>query len=459
MNEGVQILEGGLTRRISPVDKIKINTTDGNSALYISDSQTTGVLHATENGIYIASEEGYDAYSEVIIRVFDDWDYETPDMDLDLWDLETIEDFELDPDGFDDVFNDPDEWTDIDKPIDLKLKTKNISGIDPVTGNDMEVGLNKDGTLEEKYLPSAIRVVVPPRKTSYHNGETIDFSGIHVYLFDANGNRFTSNKYPTGEIPFGELIFPVTIAEGTGVYEAGYPSFDISPFPNPLKFIYGNSYVPNSSLATELHFTGTEEKAITIFYCFKDYTGSELGNEYQGCYLYVIASKSQFYFIERADSGATHYTYNNNDIYFRSYYSMGYYEDSTLPRIMLNELDDTFAYPEKLMLAKIAYIMLYGDITDNKIPVQWIRSDNNILEDAFAIKIVSDSEEDDQEEQEDPYADDYDFIWAGRAYNLNREMVPSVSYSDGIIKIAGNDREYTVLEAEALYLAIYVKTL
>ena len=73
MNETVTIKEGGLTRRLAPIDKLKINTTDNKDSTWVSAGKTnTGVLHASENGIYIASEEGYEAYSEVIVRVTKD---------------------------------------------------------------------------------------------------------------------------------------------------------------------------------------------------------------------------------------------------------------------------------------------------------------------------------------------------------------------------------------------------
>ncbi len=230
MNETVTIKEGGLTRRLAPIDKLKVNTTDNKESTWVSAGKAnTGVLHASENGIYIASEDGYEAYSEVVVRVtkdsfegdtsFDDWDYETPDMDLDNWDPETIEDFELDPDGFDDVFNNEDEWKDIDKPIDIKMdnpkiQDTKISGIDPVTGNEMEVGLDADGYLTESTLPSSIKIVVPPDKHQYVDGQPILFRGMVVKAYTADGNLWTEG-HPDGVIPHSELTFPVTTASAS----------------------------------------------------------------------------------------------------------------------------------------------------------------------------------------------------------------------------------------------------
>lgn len=228
MNETVTIKEGSLTRRLAPVDKLKVNTTDNKDSMWVpTGNSNTGVLHASENGIYIASEDGYEAYSEVIVRVtkdsyegdtsFDDWDYETPDMDLDNWDPETIEDFELDPDGFDDIFNNEDEWKDIDKPINIKMdnpkiQDTKISGIDPVTGNEMEVGLDADGYLTESTLPSSIKIEVLPSKLQYVEGQPIYLRGIIVKAYTEDGNLWTDSTHPDGIIQEEELEYDPTKA-------------------------------------------------------------------------------------------------------------------------------------------------------------------------------------------------------------------------------------------------------
>ena len=55
-------------------------------------------------------------------------------------------------------------------------------------------------------IPASIRVITPPTKTTYEDGETIDFTGIEVKAYTEDGEEVES-------IPFEELIFPVTVAD------------------------------------------------------------------------------------------------------------------------------------------------------------------------------------------------------------------------------------------------------
>lgn len=383
MSEGIHILEGGLTIKISPVDKIKTDTTDGNGALWVPNSKAvTGVLHASENGIYIASEDGYEAYSEVIVRVtkdsfdgdtsFEDWDYETPDMDLDNWDPETIEDFETDPEAFDDVFNNEDEWKDINKPIDTKFKDDKISGIDPISGNPMEVGVDENGFLTEKTLPSAIKIEVPPTKTEYSEGDTIDFTGIKVFLLDANGEHFTSEEYPTGEIPFEELMFPVTIVEGSG--EEGTIRTDGEGI-NVIElhgFIEEDPDYPDhiwTSFGTiDGHYIRTSNPVIGAILYFTRY----------GQNIYSASNKNNLgsLWINIVGGGALATMAPASLKLVRNYVASEYY--SFVPE---STSDPENINPESL-----------PSESGTDIPVQWIRSDGEILEDNFSITIQSDSQ-------------------------------------------------------------------
>ena len=383
MSEGIHILEGGLTRKLSPIDKIRTNTSDGNGSIWVPDSKTnTGVLHASENGIYIASEDGYEAYSEVIVRVtkdsfdgdtsFEDWDYETPDMDLENWDPETIEDFENDPEAFDDVFNNEDEWKDINKPIDTKFKDDKISGIDPVSGNPIEVGLDENGFLTEKTLPSAIKIEVPPTKTEYSEGDTIDFTGIKVFLLDANGEHFTSEEYPTGEIPFEELMFPVTIIEGSGEESTirtdgeGINVIELHGFieqdpnnPDHIWTSYGT--IGENRIRTSNPVIG----AILYFtrYGQNIYAASNKNN--LGSLWINIVGGGNMATIAPASSKL-----------IRKYPVSEYY--SFVPE---STNDPENINPESLPAE-----------SGLDVPVQWIRSDGEILEDNFSITIQSDSQ-------------------------------------------------------------------
>lgn len=91
--------------------------------------------------------------------------------------------------------------------VTVSVPGSSVTGIDPATGNTVNVGRDDDGNLVETVLPSEIRVTIQPLKLVYEDGETIDFSGIEVRAYDANGQELQV-------VPFGELVFPVTQASG-----------------------------------------------------------------------------------------------------------------------------------------------------------------------------------------------------------------------------------------------------
>lgn len=64
----------------------------------------------------------------------------------------------------------------------------------------------EDGLFKFSDLPTNIQVDVPPTKTTYQYGESIDFTGLVVKAYRENGTLWTSNKYPAGVIPFSELV-------------------------------------------------------------------------------------------------------------------------------------------------------------------------------------------------------------------------------------------------------------
>jgi hypothetical protein len=437
MNQIISIKEGNITRILAPIDKLKVNTTDNKDSTWVSAGKAnTGVLHASENGIYIASEDGYEAYSEVIVRVtkdsfegdtsFDDWDYETPDMDLSNWDPETIEEFENDPEGFDDVFNNEDEWKDIDKPIDIKMdnpkiQDTKISGIDPVTGNEMEVGLDEDGYLTESTLPSSIKIVVPPDKHQYVDGQPILFRGMVVKAYTADGELWTDASHSDGIIPHSELTFPVT----TAVLTESEGSIRTLPEDSPIRK-YSDPPIPViSGQYFLIHDIYEWEHAIRFW-----------GNVKCSLYYYskgvmiIAASTEPFTYgfdsfkkdddepiiTPRYTSGS--YTSNGKTVY-HCYVGVG-----------AIDIPYTYITSKRSMdygdVKYIAWEMIYGDVIREgsmEVPVQYIRSDGEVLEDSFTIEVLPDpdgahSNPDYTHSQVDPST----IEWNHRRYKANEDL-------------------------------------
>lgn len=60
--------------------------------------------------------------------------------------------------------------------------------------------------------PSRIAVTTPPTKTTYYEGERIDFTGIVVTLYNTDGSVYTDEWHPDGVAAFEELSFSSDVA-------------------------------------------------------------------------------------------------------------------------------------------------------------------------------------------------------------------------------------------------------
>lgn len=98
-----------------------------------------------------------------------------------------------------------------------------------VSGVDVEITQDDDGddvarvtdggvTTDEK-LPSSIVVEIPPARSIYTEGDTIDFSGMVVKGYTKSGALWTDAGHPDGTIPLSELTLPVTTATAGEVIE------------------------------------------------------------------------------------------------------------------------------------------------------------------------------------------------------------------------------------------------
>lgn len=122
-----------------------------------------------------------------------------------------------------------------------------LMGKDPETGALVRVSLKKvDGEtvlsfeeVSEDRTPSGIIVLMQPAKTRYRDGQRIDYSGMTCVLVDEDGNRFTNEDYPTGDIywlpasqitrpEYDTLVTPITMAAYEGE-EGGGQFYQILP--------------------------------------------------------------------------------------------------------------------------------------------------------------------------------------------------------------------------------------
>lgn len=457
MNKNAAIIEGDTTKKFNPVSKVKVSNSDTGESTWIpEDSKETHSLSVIKNGIYYAASEGYTAYDTVTVNVSSETEvnYEgiiadMPDLaDLGLYDLDDLE-------GLDGLDLDLDELQDLENLIldgdleegEIPTSGSTIKGIDPDTGETLEVGLDEDGNLLEQALPDHIHIVVWPRKRHYLEGEIIDFSGIHVYLMKHGTERFTCEQYPTGEIPFGELMFPVTVAEGST--EGDGAEYSDGKGLNCKLYVFstatysfwdmGNFYYSPTATGVWSNAQGAWREG-PVYGSLKEAQGSAFLTRYNG-YVYAYAidfTGAAFAIIEPANiHGYLGTLYLNTWKILSS-------DSDVFQNVPVSTVDPMSADIDDL----------HGGSQD--IPVQWMRSDGEILEDVFQITIG----EGEDEEQVDPYAGQCDFIWEGKKYCFNKSLARSeVMYSNGTVWqtwLGGQSPPYTVDQALKLKLIVQV---
>lgn len=162
MSKNITIQEGGVDKSLT-VDKLKTNLVGGGTCLWLPEDEVPlGTKSVNKNGTYKASDDGLYGYSELTVR-----------------------------------------------GVGVALgKDPNGSGNDVIASVDPETG-----EIVITPAPSYIRVTVPPDKTRYNYDDPMDYEGMVVVAYLANGEPWTSGGiYPDGVIPHSDLILPVSTA-------------------------------------------------------------------------------------------------------------------------------------------------------------------------------------------------------------------------------------------------------
>ena len=161
MSKHITIQEGGIPRQMT-VDKLRTPLVGGGTCRWVPEDEVTlGRKTIRENGTYLAYDDGLYGYSQVTVRGIGTATGKLP-------------------------------------------RGKTITG----DGGDYTITTNPDTgeiTFEKTY--AYIEVTTPPTRTEYDPGDNLDFTGIVVTAFDSAGNSLV-------ELPFSQLIFPKTSADG-----------------------------------------------------------------------------------------------------------------------------------------------------------------------------------------------------------------------------------------------------
>ena len=152
MSKNITIQEGGTAKQMT-VEKLRTNLVGGGSCLWVpEDTVTLGRKTITENGTFVAADDGLYGYARVTVR-----------------------------------------------------GVGRANGTDR-DGDDASTTTDSGGALVTKKLPSRLVVDTPPTLNAYADGALIDFSGMVVRACLRSGGVWSDQAHPNGVIPLNELI-------------------------------------------------------------------------------------------------------------------------------------------------------------------------------------------------------------------------------------------------------------
>lgn len=186
MSKNIVIQEGGVGKQLT-ADKLKTNIVGVGTCLWVPEDEVRlGTKSVSENGTYVASNDGYYGYSQFSVS-----------------------------------------------------GVGTATGRDPVTGQEKMVTVDPEtGDLVETVLPVEIRVTTPPTKTEYQSGETINISGMVVKAYGANGDEMQA--VPLNQITINPTVAPSASEDTIVSYDAS--RLEDSYVENPLTFVKSLEY-------------------------------------------------------------------------------------------------------------------------------------------------------------------------------------------------------------------------
>ena len=153
MSESIVIEKSGTAEVVRDVEAIRTDAISGSTIRWVPEESTkTEPIIINENGKYTAADNGILGYSSVIVAV----------------------------------------------------EAGSVTGKGE-DGNEYTVKTNEDGEIVKTKTPSSISITTSPSVTTYNDGDTIDYTGIVVTSYDANGGSM-------GVVPYASLSFPVKTA-------------------------------------------------------------------------------------------------------------------------------------------------------------------------------------------------------------------------------------------------------
>ena len=319
MSANTSITEGGKPRPFGPVKVLMVQGSDGKYYPWFPESdRALSTLSVDKNGIYRASDKGVYGWSRVSVNV---------------------------------------------------PQNEGVSGKDPDTGEDVYVHPDPEtGELVEDVLPVEIRIITPPTFTGpYGDGAYIDFTGLTVAAYGANGDKMQ-------DVPFNELVFPVTVTD-IGQVQPGEGERDVS----------GTDLTPPvyiKPLAVGMFFNNLVVKEVSggvYGFCMRGVNYEFAVASYVPGYVTVARDDGSFPETFRAN---TEFNYGGKTCFIGGAGTMGFEPRSSV----------AFSAYQSVGAPSAAGIALLGTKQidgGQPIPVQWPRKgDGAVLETSFYVEVV-----------------------------------------------------------------------
>lgn len=336
MSKNISVQEGSIGKQLT-VDKLKTNLVGGGSCLWVPEDEINlGTKSVSENGTYVASDDGYYGYSQFTVS-----------------------------------------------------GVGTVTGRDPTTGDEKQVSVDPEtGDLVETVLPSEIRVITPPTNPYgvYIDGQTITKDGMVVKAYSANEVEIQT-------VPIGEI----TINPTQAVYDAskdrkrsGTATSDL--IGGTIDIYNGQGVITPTGVSTTftaiagLHGVGsTVDAAVRINGAVRCIVASA-NTPFDYAYVFYEYNEGveRYNDSSRTASGVA-YTYNGKTVYYNSISASGAAAYTV----------DFNASENDSNVEKLAWAMIYGDLeitpagSPQTITVSWPRTgDGRVLTDTFEILVA-----------------------------------------------------------------------
>lgn len=265
----------------------------------------------------------------------------------------------------------------IDSGLGLDLGDLPSLDLDPF---DLNWQIDIDPIVPVSELPDSIKIITPPTKTSYSEGQKTDLDGIVVQAY-VGGVPWQgwNGKYSEGYIPQKELRCVLVVTDEGTQHQPEMPDSEIAPFTRPLPTA-NNVYLSHSIVWQGRTYRYTETASGALFLAYIHPELSPVVPYYDSAFQHIAASKNPGTYICNGVSRdlSSPYTYNGKTVYYGGAGAGVQKDNVNLSTAVPNPVifDD---YPWGLYTQKVAWAMIYDSAGGNQLTINWARPQDGLI--------------------------------------------------------------------------------